>query len=80
MGSFNDFDPWYWVGGNILTFLLSYVGKGHSGLYKAPTVEERRKRNAKRGEGGGQIKFIGLKVERWQVLGFREGRRRQDIP
>ena len=26
------------------------LGKGHGGLYKAPTMEERRKQNAKRRE------------------------------
>ena len=32
-----------------------------------------------RGEGD-QIKFIGLGFERWQVVGLRKGRRRQDVP
>ena len=27
-----------------------------------------------------QIKFIDLRFERWQVVGFRKGRRRQDVP
>ena len=27
-----------------------------------------------------QIKFIDFRVERWQVVGFREARRRQDVP
>ena len=46
--------------------------KGHGGLYKAPTKEERRKRTAKRRERD-QIKFIGLRFERWQVVGSRKG-------
>ena len=27
-----------------------------------------------------QIKFIDLRLERWQVVGFRKARRRQDVP
>ena len=27
-----------------------------------------------------QIKFIDLRFERWQVVGFRKARRRQDVP
>ena len=27
-----------------------------------------------------QIKFIDLRRERWQVVGFRKARRRQDVP
>ena len=27
-----------------------------------------------------QIKFIDLRFERWQVLGLRKARRRQDVP
>ena len=53
--------------------------KGHGGLYKAPTKEERRKRKAKRGERD-QIKFIDLRFERWQVVRFRKGKRGQDLP
>ena len=32
-----------------------------------------------RGESD-QIKFIDLRFERWQVVGFMEARRRQDVP
>ena len=46
-----------------LFYLLSYVGKGHGGLYNAPIREERIKRKAKRRERD-QIKFIDLGVER----------------
>ena len=48
--------------------------KGHGGLYKAPTKEERRKRVAKRIKRD-QIKFIDLRFERWQVVGLRKARR-----
>ena len=51
--------------------------KGHCGLYKAPTKEERKGRL---GGEGDKIKFIDLGFERWQVLGFVKGRRRQDVP
>ena len=40
--------------------------------------EERRKRKAKRRERD-QLKLICLGFERWQVVGFREGRR-QEVP
>ena len=29
---------------------------------------------------GDQIKFTDLRFERWQVLGLRKARRRQDVP
>ena len=48
--------------------------KGHGGLYKAPTKEERRKQTAKRRD---QIKFIDLRFERWQVVTFRKARRQE---
>ena len=53
--------------------------KGYGGLYKAPTVEERRMRNAKRRERD-QIKFIDIRLERLQILRFRNARRRQEVP
>ena len=53
--------------------------KGRGGLYNASTEEERRKRKAKRRERD-QIKFIDLRLERWQVVRFREARRRQGVP
>ena len=42
------------------------LGKGHGGLYKAPTREERRKQKAKRRKRS--VKFIDLRFERWQVV------------
>ena len=29
---------------------------------------------------GDQIKFVDLRIERWQIVGFRKVRRRQDVP
>ena len=55
------------------------LGKGHGGLNKAPTKEERRKRKAKRAKRD-QIKFIDLRFEKGQVVGSRKARRRQDVP
>ena len=52
--------------------------KGHDVLYKAPTMEERRQKRL-RGEGD-KIKFINLRLERWQVVRFGKGRGRQNIP
>ena len=52
---------------------------GHGGPYKAPTKKkERRKRKAKRERD--RIKFIDLRFERWQVVGFGKARGRQDVP
>ena len=49
------------------------LGKGHGGLYKAPTKEEKRKRRANRLRGErDQIEFIDLRFERWQVVGLSE--------
>ena len=50
------------------------LGKGHGGLYNAPTKEESKRLS---GEGD-QIKFFYLGLERWQVVRFRRGR--QDVP
>ena len=38
--------------------------------YTKPAKEERRKQNAKRRRD--QIKFIDLRIERWQVVGLSE--------
>ena len=27
-----------------------------------------------------QVKFVNLRFEKWQVVGFRQARRRQDVP
>ena len=43
---------------------------------QAPEKEERRKRL--RGERD-KIKLIGLRLEKEPILGFREGRRRQEV-
>ena len=40
---------------------------------QAPTKEERRKRKARWRERD-QIKFIDLRFERWQVVGFSRGK------
>ena len=34
---------------------MSHTEEGHGGLYKAPIMEERRKRKAKRGERSDQV-------------------------
>ena len=49
------------------------LGKGYEGLYKAPTMEERR--TAKRGEGD-EIKFIHLKFERVHAVELEQEKRR----
>ena len=54
--------------------------KGHGGLYKAQTKEERRKKKAKRRKKSDEIKFIDLRFERWQVVGLRKARIIQDVP
>ena len=57
--------------------LVSYVGEGHGGLYKAP----KRKKGSERLRGeGDQIKFIDLRFKRWQIVRLRKARRRQDVP
>ena len=50
--------------------------KDYGGLYKAPTKEESKKLREERD----QIKFIDLRFERWQVVGLRNARRKQDVP
>ena len=49
---------WDTAGMLVLPFLIffeSYVGKGHRGLYKAPTKEERKMQKAKRRERSDQV-------------------------
>ena len=48
------------------------------GLYKA---QQRKKevRERLRGERD-QIKLIDIRFQRWQVVGLRKARRRQDVP
>ena len=49
--------------------------KGPDGLYKAPMMEESERL---RGEGN-KVKFIDIRLERGEAVGFRKGRR-QDLP
>ena len=44
-----------------------------------PQQSKKEESERLRGEGD-QIKFIDLRLERWQVVGSRKGRRRQDVP
>ena len=61
---------------SVSILLVSYIGEGYGDLYKAP---KRNKKGNERFRGeGGQMKFIGLRSERWQVVGFWEGSR-QDV-
>ena len=47
--------------------------------YKQPQIRKKEESKRLRGEGY-QIKFIDLRFERWQVVGFRKARRREDVP
>ena len=47
--------------------------------YKKPPKKEERRSKRLRGERD-QIKFIDLRFERRQVVGFGKARRRQDVP
>ena len=43
--------------------------------------QQRKKEESERLRGvRDQMKFINLGFGRWQVVGFRKGRRRQDVP
>ena len=53
--------------------------KGHGGLKKAPAKKQKKESEMLRGERD-EIKFIDLRFERWQVVRFRNARRRQDAP
>ena len=47
--------------------------------YTKPQKWKKEESERLRGEGD-EIKFIGLRFERWQAIGCRKGRRRQDAP
>ena len=47
--------------------------------YTKPQQKKKEESERLRGERD-QIKFIDLRFERWQVVGFGNGRRRQDVP
>ena len=47
--------------------------------YTKPQQGKKEESEQLRGERG-QIKFIDLRFERWQVVGLRQARRRQDVP
>ena len=40
----------------------------------------RKEKNERLRKGGDHIKFIYISFERWQVVGLRKARRRQDVP
>ena len=48
--------------------------------YAKPQPSTNEKRRGRLREERDQIKFIDLRFERWQVVRFRKGRRRQEIP
>ena len=58
--------------------LIGMDGERFFGLYKAPKKEKEESCERLRGEGD-QLKFSDLRFERWQVVGFWKGRRRQDV-
>ena len=58
---------------------MSYVGGKAMVVYAKPQQRKKEKSERLRGEGD-QIKFIDLRLERWQVVRFRKARRRQDVP
>ena len=47
--------------------------------YKKPQKRKKEESESLRGDRY-LIKFIDLRFERWQVVGFRKARRRQDVP
>ena len=47
--------------------------------YTKPQHRKKEESKQLRGERD-KIKFIDLRIERWQVVGPRKARRRQDIP
>ena len=47
--------------------------------YAEPQQRKKEESERLRGERD-QIKFIDLRFERWQVVGFRKERRKQDVP
>ena len=47
--------------------------------YTKPQQRKKEESEQLRGERD-QIKFIDLRFERWQVVGLRKARRRQDVP
>ena len=64
----------------IKRFRLLFSGLCCGKAMAAYTKPQHRKRKERlRGERD-QIKFIDLRFERWQVLGLRKARRRQDVP
>ena len=56
---------------------MNYIEERPRWPTQAPTKEERSERQ--KGEGD-QIKCNDLRLEIWQVVGFRRARRRQDVP
>ena len=46
--------------------------------YTMPRHRRKEENEKLRGEGD-QIKFIDLRFERWQVVGLRKARKRQDV-
>ena len=48
-------------------------------VYTEPQQWKKEESERLRGERY-QIKFIHLRFERWQVVGLRKARRRQDVP
>ena len=59
---------------------MSYVGEGKAMVvFTMPQSRKKEESERLRGERD-QIKFIDLGFQRWQVVGFRKARGRQDVP
>ena len=70
----------YLMNYNTLIFFTNLCRGTANVAYTKP--QQRRKKEESemlRGDGD-KTKFIDLRFERWQVVGFRKGRRRQDAP
>ena len=48
-------------------------------VYTKPQQRKKEESDRLRGKRD-KVKFIDLRFERWQVVGFRKGRGRQDVP
>ena len=48
-------------------------------VYAKPQRRKKEESERLRGERD-QIKFVALRFEIWQVVGFRKAKRRQDVP
>ena len=65
---------------NTMEIYFNKLCRGKAMATYAKPRQWKKEKSARLRREGDQIKFIDLRIEKWQVVGFRKARRIQDVP